>query len=383
MKLLLITDGITPFVIGGMQKHSAGIAKHLSEKGVDVTLVHCVPYDKKVPTREEVLESLGLTSESPLEVVGMRFPKPGFVPGHYLNESYLYSMQVYFLLKDRLKEFDFIYCKGFSGWYFLKKKKSGESMPPIGVKFHGYEMFQKGGGWRLYWERMLLKGPTKWITTNADFVFSYGGKITELIKSLGIPSTRIIEVASGIDRSWVSPKRGHQIEELNFLFVGRYERRKGIEELTEVIKQLPLKENVRFHFVGPIDYSKRLVREDVTYHGEIRKAEEMKSIFDRCNVLLVPSHSEGMPNVILEGMSRALAIVATDVGAVAALVDSTNGWLIPPQDIHRLKWTIESIINSDWSEIPKKGNTSQSKVIQDFIWDSISDKIILSTFGRL
>ncbi len=383
MKLLLITDGITPFVIGGMQKHSAGIAKHLSQKGVTVTLVHCVPYDKKVPSREEVLESMGMAIESSLEVIGMKFPKPGFVPGHYLSESYLYSMQVYFLLKDRLKEFDFIYCKGFSGWYFLKKKKSGESMPPIGVKFHGYEMFQKGGGWRLYWERMLLKGPTKWITSHADFVFSYGGKITELIKGLGIPTQRIIEVASGIDKSWVSQKKSTQIDVLNFLFVGRYERRKGIEELSEVIKQLPVREKVMFHFVGPIDYSKRVVREDVIYHGEIRKAEEMKAVFDACNVLLVPSHSEGMPNVILEGMSRGLAIVATDVGAVAALVDSTNGWLIPPQDIHRLNSTIESIINGDWSEIPIKGSISQSKVLRDFIWDSISDKIILSTFGRL
>ena len=42
MKVLMITDGINPFVIGGMQKHSANLAKHLTLSGCKVTLVHCV-----------------------------------------------------------------------------------------------------------------------------------------------------------------------------------------------------------------------------------------------------------------------------------------------------------------------------------------------------
>lgn len=383
MKLLLITDGISPFVIGGMQKHSAGLAKNLTEQGVQLTLVHCVQFDKKVPSREEVIESLGLDSSTGLEVIGMKFPKPGFVPGHYLSESYLYSMQVYLLLKDRLSDFDFIYTKGFTGWYFIKKKKSGVSLPPIGVKFHGYEMFQKGGGLRLRWERMLLRGPVKWISTNADKVFSYGGKITELIKSIGVNENKIIIIPSGINENWISPKKKEINDELNFLFVGRYERRKGIEELTTVISSREIREDVKFHFAGPIEPSKRLKRPDVIYHGEVRSAEEIKKIYDACDVLLVPSHSEGMPNVILEGMSRGLAIVATNVGAIASMVEEDNGWLISPHDIGRLKNAIDSAVDGSWSNIREKGAKGLKKIQQEFIWKSIAEKTIVAIFGRL
>ena len=49
---------------------------------------------------------------------------------------------------------------------------------------------------------------------------------------------------------------------------------------------------------------------------------------DNCDILICPSYSEGMPNVILEGMSRGLAIITTDVGANELLVSNENGKLI-------------------------------------------------------
>ena len=52
---------------------------------------------------------------------------------------------------------------------------------------------------------------------------------------------------------------------------------------------------------------------------------------------MCPSYSEGMPNVIMEAMSRGLAIIATDVGAVSKLVDEENGWLINPRGLEKLK----------------------------------------------
>mgnify|MGYP000917428566 FL=1 len=40
MKIALITDGIWPYVLGGMQKHSFYLCKYLAQNGVQVTLVH-------------------------------------------------------------------------------------------------------------------------------------------------------------------------------------------------------------------------------------------------------------------------------------------------------------------------------------------------------
>ena len=40
MHILLLTDGIYPFVLGGMQKHSAILTEELIRKGIKITLVH-------------------------------------------------------------------------------------------------------------------------------------------------------------------------------------------------------------------------------------------------------------------------------------------------------------------------------------------------------
>ena len=41
MNILFLTDGITPYVTGGMQKHSLVLVKLLLKENVNITLVHC------------------------------------------------------------------------------------------------------------------------------------------------------------------------------------------------------------------------------------------------------------------------------------------------------------------------------------------------------
>ena len=80
--------------------------------------------------------------------------------------------------------------------------------------------------------------------------------------------------------------------------------------------------------MGPIDESKQIQDSKITYHGPIFDADKLKDILDSMDVLVCPSYSEGMPNVIMEGMARGCAIIATDVGAVSEMLSGTNGWLL-------------------------------------------------------
>ena len=58
MNILLITDGITPFVTGGMQRHSTNLAKYFTLAGVNITLVHCVGFDQELPSDKMVNQQL-------------------------------------------------------------------------------------------------------------------------------------------------------------------------------------------------------------------------------------------------------------------------------------------------------------------------------------
>jgi len=122
-------------------------------------------------------------------------------------------------------------------------------------------------------------------------VFSYGNKITEIIQSLGVTDDRIIEIPTGIEKSWLSNKIPTS-DVLNFLFIGRYERRKGIEELNLALKSLLPNELFHFHFIGPIPPCGKILSDKITYHGSVMESERIKEITDSCQVLVTPSHSE-------------------------------------------------------------------------------------------
>jgi glycosyltransferase involved in cell wall biosynthesis len=375
MNILLLTDGITPFVIGGMQKHSCNLARQLALQGHRVTLFHCVTGKNKLPEREDMLTLFGAEAMKNIESICLRFPAPSWYPGHYLKESYIFSRMLYKRIESRLNEFDFIYAKGFTAWHFLEQKKGGKKMPPVGVKFHGYEMFQPPVGLRMWLENKLLASPVKWNNVHADVVFSYGGKISSLIESLGVDHKKIIEIPTGIDPAWIVralPERSNN--EIQFCFIGRNERRKGIHELHEAIKKMP-ESGFQFHFIGPIPSSTQLKRGYVKYHGALRGAEQIQAILDQCQVLVTPSHSEGMPNVIMEGMARGLAIVATPVGAVESVVDETNGWLIEPGNVNSLTQTLSTIIEMKTEEIQHKQQASLERIAR-FTWDNIAHRTI-------
>lgn len=374
MKLLLITDGVSPFVIGGMQKHSANIARFMSARGHEVTLVHCLPHGSKLPSEEEVKEALSIPETANFKSIALHFPAAAWYLGHYLKESFVYSDRVYKRLKGQWMDFDFIYAKGFSAWRVIEAKKKGEKMPPIGVKFHGYEMFQKAQSFSLWLQHQLLQGPTRWNSVNADYVFSYGGEISAIAERIGVAKSKILELTSGIESAWVKRDR-EASSEINFVFVGRYERRKGVEELHKALGALPKELKFHFHFIGPIPHSVRLSDTRITYHGELKEKNEILGIIDRCNVLVAPSHSEGMPNVILEGMARGCAILTTPVGAVPILVDEQSGWFVKPGSTEELASMLIHILETSPELVHQKGIHALTRVKDHFTWEKVAERL--------
>jgi len=378
MNVAILTDGISPFVLGGMQRHSHYLCAFLVRNGVRVHLVHCTTGNGDIPSESEVRQALGIGDTANFSCTGLRFPRPGAMPGHYIKESYQYSVQVYKALDGKWGEFDLIYAKGFSAWHLINLKKKGIELPPVALKFHGYEMFQPAPDFKSRLQYYLLRGPVRFCNIHADRVFSYGGKISAIIRSLGVNPERIIEIPTGIASSWLRNPAELTAEtgELNFVFTGRYERRKGIEELNTVLKELIPERKFRFHFIGPVPPSRKIKSEHILYHGRIDDPVKMRTILDECHVLVTPSHSEGMPNVIMEGMARGLAVIATDVGAVAAQVDSENGFLLPPSSTSALKQAMERCMELDGPEILALREASIRKIRDTFTWEQVISQTI-------
>lgn len=367
LSIALLSDGIPPFVMGGMQKHSRLVAEYMARLGHRILLYHFV-YNPV--SQEEVMEQFSSEARSNITVKTFDYQDIGKLPGHYLRAQRAMSKRYLEALMKESKV-DFIYTKGFMGWELLKQRSSLGIKASVGVKFHGMNMFQKQPDWKGHLTKHLLRGPVRWIMNESDVVFSYGGRITDIIQKEIRQRDKVWEVPAGIEERWLRSEPGTSDGPVRFLFVGRYDRVKGLPEMYQALKKMEATPGWEMHFVGPIPEEHQLQGTPYIYHGSISSADEIKAVYDRCDVIVSTSISEGMPNVLLEGMSRGLTPMATDVGATSILVNDQAGLLIPdaPNGIYEsfmqvLKW-------SEAERLERKQNSLQ--LIRDrFTWEKIA-----------
>jgi len=80
----------------------------------------------------------------------------------------------------------------------------------------------------------------------------------------------------------------------------------------------------------------------VVFTGQI---SDVRPFFATADVFVLPSHSEGSPNVLLEAMGAEVPVVATAVGGVPEIVeDETSALLIPPGDPPAMADAIDRLV---------------------------------------
>lgn len=379
MRIALLTDGISPYVIGGMQRHSFYLAKYFAKNKIYVDLFHFNQSSLNI----ELLDCFEDDEKKYINSFVIPFPKLGKLPGHYIRESKKYSEIIFEIIKPKLNNYDFIYTKGFSGWKLILEKNKGLKCPPIGINFHGYEMFQEPDN-RLSsrLKKKFMNFYAKKIIDKSDYVFSYGSKITDiLIQEAHVPENKILEIPSAIEDKWLLNEAKQQNAIINFLFIGRFDERKGLKELNSVLNEL-LKNNeleFKFQFIGPIINEVKILHKKIEYLGEIRDDLTMKKHLEMADVIVCPSYSEGMPNVIIEAMANKMAVIASDVGAVNLLVNQQNGILISPRNTIELKSAILNYIKLDKEKLIEQQNNSYQVIRDKFLWD----EIILTTLTKI
>ena len=238
-------------------------------------------------------------------------------------------------------------------------------------------MFQKCVGLRSKAEQLLFRGRVKWMSIHADYVFSFGGRISELLDRMNVSKEKQIEFPLGISRSWLSTEIVESNAPRKFVFIGRNERRKGIYEINQVLQTLEEEQhNFEMHFIGPVPLTLQHKSRRIKYYGQINEEKKLKDILKTCDVLVSASYSEGMPTVILEAMSQGLAILATDVGAVSKMVDEKNGKCILPGNTSALEAAFKFFIELSPADLDELKLNSLAKFEQNFISEDLIKSLV-------
>ncbi len=136
------------------------------------------------------------------------------------------------------------------------------------------------------------------------------------------------------------------------VFISNLIERKGVGELVDAIDRLlsRTEKPVAVDVAGDGPLSRRVEQlaaefESVTYHGYVSESEKRDLLRDG-SVFVLPTHAEGLPIALLEGMAAGNAIVSTPVGAIPEVIDDDAGVLVPPGAEVELADALESLLVS-------------------------------------
>ena len=338
-----------------MQRHSRKLIENLAAFAeLDITVIH--------PHEETVFSG----------ALGIKEIKIGDVDKDktYLLELKRYSKRVHRVLTNG--DFDVIYSQGFCVWDGID-----DIAEKLIINPHGLEMFQTIG-----LKEKLMTAPFRQVFRQlfrkARYTVSLGGKLTGIIQEIVEDSDRVIELSNAVDApDDVSVKNGKR-EDLKVLFVGRFAFNKGIDLLFEAAERLNDEEGPnKFHFLfggrGPLwdKYTEENRFANVELLGFINDVR-LKSLYEECDVFVLPTRFEGMPTAVLEAMAHAKPVIVSDTGATSELVDSKNGWLIPVGSVDALVEALRSAAGLQENELAAKGTASVLKVHERFTWPKVA-----------
>lgn len=140
------------------------------------------------------------------------------------------------------------------------------------------------------------------------------------------------------------------------LFVGRIEAAKGVPELLEAVAELGRRGHAveldavgwALEFEEHREAARRCRLANVHLHGAITSREKLRELYDRADLFVLPTRSEGFPRVLYEAMAHRLPIVTTFVGGIPALMEDGSSCVrAPVRDARGLADAIERVIRDD------------------------------------
>lgn len=162
-----------------------------------------------------------------------------------------------------------------------------------------------------------------------------------LKSGVGVPS-QLVTIHNGVDvLTYKKPVENH--EKVEMLFVARFAKPKLQTLLVEALEQMSPEERAKMHvtFVG--HGPQRAVFEAIVASkglGDIvsvqpTSREQALTLMAQSDVLILLSRWEGLPMVLLEALQLGVPVIASDVGGVSEVVDSTVGVCVKntPEDV--------------------------------------------------
>ena len=204
----------------------------------------------------------------------------------------------------------------------------------------------------------------------------------------GVEPNQVINIKNGINLNPLPDLPSARTGAPVFLFVGiDFERKGGFDLLTafrEVRANIP---EARLRIVGPQTSPSTESIPGVEYVGYISRTtaegeECFRSELSAASVFVMPSLREPLGNVYLEAMAFGLPCIGSRIFSIPEFIeDGVTGLLVTPGDSSAISAAMTKL-GQDVDLANRMGRAGYDKVMTDFTWEKVVDKLIAEVQAR-
>lgn len=224
----------------------------------------------------------------------------------------------------------------------------------------------------------------------ADAVTAVCGAIADtLVRDYGVPRDRVRIVPNGADlpseeaeselaRAWRDRFAATLLRPM-WVVVGRLEEQKGHAVLLEALARVRAR-GLDFTLVvagdgslrQPLEQQARSLELDHRVHF-VGTLDDAGPLLAAADAVVLPSHWEGLPLVLLEALVRARPVIASDVGGVADVLEhDVHGELVPAGDADALADALERFHQRPDRAL-RLGRAGAERVRRHYTWPAVAE----------
>ncbi len=336
--------------------------KHMRQEGVELAVVSPVPYSPRLLWFRKKWRSYGeVWKRNILDEIEVHYPRflrlpgPHFyagagIPLYYCTRSFMAAL--YKKFKFNIIHANTLIPDGFAGVLLGKKFDVPVICTAMGSDLNTYPFIGVGA-----------PAATRWVIGNTDQLVTVSASLKKKAVNLGNPRRPVRVIRTGIDSEIFNFNEGDSqvareklrlpLRGIIILFAGGLCVEKGVYELLEamenLVKGFP---GLLLVMVGSGDdesnikriISQKSLSNNVVLAG-LRPHSEVADWMKACDVLVLPSYHEGIPNVVVEAMACAKPVVATCIDGIPEVVShNKTGFLVERQNVRELKDALEKMI---------------------------------------
>ncbi len=210
---------------------------------------------------------------------------------------------------------------------------------------------------RTFYGRRLAPLVQRLIHPHVDHIVTVSNGLQQcMIAKHNVCSSRISTIYNPIDPQILAPLPAPPRTRNHIYAIGRLAPQKGFDRLLEAVSlSIPHRPDLHLHLCGDGPQRVALTQQAqqlgiahaVTFHGFV---DNIASIYRQAHVVILSSHYEAMPMVVIEAIACGTPVVAfdCDFGPREVITDGLNGFLVPQDDVPALAQTILRALDYAW-----------------------------------